>query len=324
MDQVIFTKKHKTYLLIIFFLILATALGLTWWFYIRIPPLIGIVSGNGRLEATQIDIATKFQGRVAEILFDEGDMVKAGQIVARIDTESLKARLREAEAMVNKAEKERAYAAALLSQRESECLLKKKNLIRYERLYKDGIISLEKLDEARTEVEISIATCDAAEAKIANAEASIKSAIAVTERLKTDIEDCILKAPHDSRVQYRLAEPGEVLPSGGKILTTIDLKDIYMTIFLPEVAAGKVQIGADARISIDAFPDRVFAAKVSFIASKAQFTPKEVETRTQRQKLSFRVKINLVNGDNLPAKPGMPGVAYIRLDDTVSWPEQLK
>lgn len=319
-----FTKKHKTHLLIIFFLIFTTALGLTWWFYIRIPPLTGIVSGNGRLEATQIDIATKFQGRVAEVLFDEGDMVKAGEIVARIDTESLEARLREAEAMVNKAEKERVYAAALLVQRESECDLKKKKLLRYERLYTDGIISLDKLDEARTETEISTAACDAAKAQIANAEASIKSAISVTERLKTDIDDCILKAPRDSRVQYRLAEPGEVLPSGGKILTTIDLDNIYMTIFLPEIQAGKVRIGTNARIMLDAFPDRAFAAKVSFIASKAQFTPKEVETRSERQKLSFRVKINLVNGDDLPAKPGMPGNAYVKIDNSTGWPEHLK
>ena len=88
------SKKQKTYFLIIFLIITATVLVLTWFYYIRIPPLKGIVSGNGRLEATQIDIATKFQGRVSEILFDEGDMVKAGEIVARIDTESLEARLR--------------------------------------------------------------------------------------------------------------------------------------------------------------------------------------------------------------------------------------
>ncbi len=318
------SKKQKTYFLILSLIILLAALTLIWWSYIRVPPLMGIVSGNGRLEATEIEIATKFQGRVAEILFDEGDMVKAGEIVARIDTESLEAQLREAQAMVNKAEKERAYAAALLSQRESECDLKRKKLVRYERLYKDGIVSLDKLDEARTEVEIAAASCDAAKARIANAEASVKSAVSVTERLKSDIEDCILKAPRDSRVQYRLAEPGEVLPSGGKILTTIDLDDIYMTIFLPETEAGKVRIGSDARITLDAFPERAFAAKVSFVASKAQFTPKEVETRTERQKLSFRVKVNLINRDDLPAKPGMPGNAYVITGNSTDWPEHLK
>lgn len=317
-------RNTKTHLLIIFLLILAASVAFAWFNYFRIPPLMGIVSANGRLEATQIDIATKFQGRIAEILFDEGDMVKAGEIVARIDTESLEAQLREAQAMVNKAEKERAYAEALLAQRESECDLKKKKLARYEKLYKDGIVSLDKLDEATTEVEIATASCDAAKAQIENAEASVKSAISVTERLKSDIEDCILKAPRDSRVQYRLAEPGEVLPSGGKILTTIDLNDIYMTIFLPETEAGKVRIGSDARIKLDAFPHRAFAAKVSFIASKAQFTPKEVETRTERQKLSFRVKINLVDAGDLSAKPGMPGNAYVRIDKLANWPEHLK
>lgn len=306
-------------------LLLILIAGAAYWFYnMNSSDEQAIASANGRLEATQIDIATKFQGRVAEILFDEGDVVKAGEIVARIDTQSLEAQLREAEAMVNKAQKERAYAQAVLVEKESECDLKKKNLARSERLYRDGIIAQEKLDEARAEVEIAMASCDAARAQIANAEASIKSAVSVTERIKSDIADCILKAPRDGRVQYRLAEPGEVLPQGGKVLTTIDLNDVYMTVFLPETAAGRVNIGSDARIVLDAFPDQSYMARVSFVASEAQFTPKEVETRTERQKLSFRVKVNLINNSNLPAKPGMPGEAYIRVDDSADWPQELK
>jgi len=306
-------------------LILVLIAGAAYWFYnMNGSDEQAITSANGRLEATQIDIATKFQGRVAEILFDEGDVVTVGEVVARMDTQSLEAQQREAESMVNKAEKDRSYAQALLVQRESECDLKKKNLARSERLFRDGIIAQEKLDEARAEVEIAMASCDAARAQIAKAEASIKSAVSVNERIKSDIADCILKAPRDGRVQYRLAEPGEVIPQGGKVLTTIDLNDVYMTVFLPETAAGRVKIGSDARIVLDAFPDEVYKAKVSFVASEAQFTPKEVETRTERQKLSFRVKVNLINNSSVPAKPGMPGEAYIRLDDSADWPQELK
>lgn len=316
--------NEKKYSFVILLIVLISILALLWFYKFREDDSDHIVSGNGRLEATEIDIATKFQGRVAEILFDEGDLVKAGEVVARIDTQSLEAQLREALAMVNKAEKERAYAEALLSQKESECDLKRKKLARYEKLFKDGIVSEDKLDEAKTEVKISAAACDAAKARIDNADASVKSAVSVTERLKSDIEDCILKAPRDSRVQYRLAEPGEVLPQGGKVLTTIDLDDIYMTIFLPEVEAGKVRIGAEARIVLDAFAEDAFGAKVTYIASKAQFTPKEVETKTERQKLSFRVKVNLTETDSLPAKPGMPGNAYILTDKSAGWPEHLQ
>lgn len=308
--------------------LLITLIGITiysvYWFYFKPQPFQGIVSGNGRLEATEIDIATKFYGRIAEILVDEGDSVDADQVLAKMDTETLNAQLHEANAMELKAFKQRSYALAIVVQRESECELAKKNLTRSERLYKDGIIPKAKLDQDKVAYKVTIALCDAAKAEVENAEASIEGAKARIHRIKTDIEDCILKAPRNGRVQYRLAEPGEVLPAGGKVLTIIDLNDIYMTIFLPSMDAAKIPVGAEARIVLDALVDHPLSARVSFVASKAQFTPKEVETRTERQKLVFRVKVNVTDNNNPILKPGIPGTTYIRLSDSIEWPEHLK
>jgi HlyD family secretion protein len=159
--------------------------------------------------------------------------------------------------------------------------------------------------------------------KVAEAEAAIEAAIAQTERLKTEIDDCVLRTYCNGRVQTRLAEPGEVLPAGGKVLTVIALDDMYMHVFLPESTAGIVAIGAEAKVVLDAFPDHPFPAKVTFVAEKAQFTPKEVEATEERQKLVFRVKVRIDARDDPRLKPGMPAVAYIRLTPDAEWPATL-
>ena len=203
----------------------------------------------------------------------------------------------------------------------------RKNLSRAEKLYEKGIISSQKLDQEMATYDVSESRCDAARANVATAEASIEAAVAQTERLKSDINDSVLKSPISGRVQYRLAEPGEVLAAGGKLLTIIDLTDVYMTVFLSSKDAGRLAIGAQSRIIFDAAPEYAIPASVFYISSKAQFTPKEVETLNERQKLVFRVKVRVAPDILKEYEPlvkiGVPGVAYIRLDSDLPWPEFL-
>jgi len=308
-------------------LVVAIAAGAVWWGSQRSSLPAGFASGNGRIEATEIDIAAKIQGRIAEVLVDEGDTVEAGQILARMDTKVLEAQLREAEAEVKKAEQASAAAAALMEQRAAECDLAETELKRSEKLFREGGISRERLDQDRTRVESARAACAQARAQFEREKAGINGAIAQVERLKADLEDSILTAPRRGRVLYRLAEPGEVLPAGGKVLTIVDVTDVYMTFFLPETVAGKVAIGAEARIVLDAAPDLVIPASISFVSPRAQFTPKEVETRTEREKLVFRIKAQidpeLLKKHEPKVKTGIPGVAYVRLDPRAEWPEHL-
>jgi HlyD family secretion protein len=277
-------------------LVIAGVGGWFAWEYLQQAELPeGFASGNGRIEATEFDIATKLPGRLAEVLAREGDMVESGQVAGRMDTKSQEARLKVAEAQVEQARRERDQAAAIIRQRESECALAEKELKRSRSLYKKdrGAISLEKLEQDAVALEVAKAVCVAAEAKHANAEALM-----------------------------------EVLPAGGKVLTVLNLTDVYMTIFLPTGQAGRVAIGADARIIFDAAPDLVIPATVSFVSPRAQFTPKQVETRTEREKLMFRIKVRiaseLLEQHIEKVKTGIPGVAYVRLDQTEKWPEYLK
>ncbi len=308
--------------------IVAGAAGYTWKRNQEPALPQGFTSGNGRIEATEVDITTKFGGRIERVMVKEGNRVELNQSLVRIDTKELDAQLRRAEAEVRRARQERNFAVAVIEQRKSELSLARKDLERSEGLYENDSISLEQLQRDETAVQTAKATLAAARAQLSNAEAAIEAAIANTELLKVQIDDSILKAPINGRVLYRLAEPGEVLPAGGKVLSVLDPLDVYMTIFLPTQQAARLAVGADSRVLLDGIPDTVIPAKVSFVAPRAQFTPKEVETRTEREKLMFRIKVQLdatfLAAHAEVAKTGVPGVAYIRLDPNAPWPVALR
>lgn len=287
----------------------------------------GIASGNGRLEATEVDITTKFPGRLAEIHVREGDDVTAGQVLARMDMREIEAELRQAEAQVTQVQNQRAAAQAVIAQRRSEVALAEKNLARSRELYENRNIPIEQLQRSETALQVAQAASAAAVAELAHAEAAIEAARARVESVRTRLDDSELKAPLGGRVLYRLAEPGEVLPAGGKVVTVLDVTDASMTIFLPTLQAGRLSIKDEARIVLDAIPEYVIPATVSFVSPEAQFTPKEVETRTEREKLMFRVKVRiepeLLAEHGAFVKTGVPGIAYVRLGPDVDWPESL-
>jgi HlyD family secretion protein len=289
----------------------------------------GFAMSNGRIEATEVDVATKLAGRLADIRVREGDRVEAGQVVAVLDTDALAAQQRQARAELRHARQEREHALAIVEQRRSELDFARRDLDRLQRLSgSDQFVSEEQLDQARTRLRTAEAALRASQVQVAAAEAAIESAQASIERVEVDIADSTLKAPRDGRVLYRLAEPGEVLGVGGKILTLLDLTDVYMVIFLPAPAAGRIPLGAQARILLDAAPEYVVPAEVSFVAPRAQFTPKQVETQDVRESLAFRVKVRidpeLLARYEALVKTGLPGVAYVQVRPEAPWPEHLQ
>ena len=310
-------------------LVLLAGGGFVLWKSLQVeglPP--GFAAGNGRIEATEVDVATKAPGRVEAVLAKEGDMVEAGQVLAQMDAAVLRAVLHEAEAGQRQAEDERNVSIAIAKQREAEHALAQKERDRALRLVKESAISQQQVDADVTKVQTTKAVYEAAKAQITSAEAAIELAAAKIAKVKVDIADTILKSPCGGRVEYKLVEPGEVIAAGGKVVTLLDITDVYMTFFLPTAQAGKVAIGADARIVLDALPGLPIPAKVSFVSPTAQFTPKEVETRTEREKLMFRVKVKvdpeLLKHYAERVKTGLPGMGYVQIDATAAWPEALK
>ncbi|BAZ92513.1 secretion protein [Thiohalobacter thiocyanaticus] len=309
-------------------LILAVA-GLAAWYLLPDGDALPahIASGNGRIEATEVDIATRLPGRLESFSVREGDLVETGQLLAVMDTDELQARLAAGEANLHQAEQTRHLAEAVVAQRESERRYAYSELARMQTLVERGHASREQLDRARTAAETTDAALQAARAQVASADAGIEAAREAIHQIQTNIDDSRLTTPVGGRVLYRLAEPGEVLAAGGKVATVLDVTDVYMTIFLPTAQAGRVRVGSDARITLDALPDYVVPAEVSFVAAEAQFTPKSVETRSEREKLMFRVRVR-INPDLLKTyrdrvKTGVPGEAYVRLDESQPWPDSL-
>lgn len=309
--------------------VLAAISGAVAWHYLREPEQpAGIASGNGRLEATEVNVTTRFPGRLAEVSVREGDRVASGQVLGHMDVREMEAELRQAEALVTQAHRQSSAARAVIAQRKSEVMLSEKNLDRARELYENQNIPIEQLQRAETAVQTARAARAAAEAELALAEAGIEAAKARVDSVASRIDDAALRTPIDGRVLYRLAEPGEVLAAGGRVLTVLDLSDVFMTIFLPTAQAGRVRVGDEARIVLDAMPEHVVPAVVSFVSPEAQFTPKEVETRTEREKLMFRVKVRVdprvLATDPAIAKAGLPGIGYVRLGADVAWPGQLQ
>ena len=287
----------------------------------------GIFSINGRVEATQVDIATKVPGRVIELIPKEGDMVSPGEVVARLDKAELEAQLQQGQAVAVLARRTLAKAQADVESRKAELLFAQQEFERAAALVEKRITPVEKYDQRKQALESAKSTLTASHEGVNQAEAAVKAADAQVARLQSLFNDTTIVSPVRGRVQYRLIEPGAVLPAGGRIATVINLSDVYMTIFLPASVAGRLKIGDEARAVVDSRPGYVFPGHVSFVSPESQFTPKTVETKWEREQLYFRAKLQApldsLKGIEEEVKAGLRGVGYVRVDPAAEWPARL-
>ncbi|HEY9038970.1 MAG TPA: HlyD family efflux transporter periplasmic adaptor subunit [Roseovarius sp.] len=337
-------------------ILVAAIAGYFGWAQLQAPDLPdGFAAANGRIEATEIDIAALTGGRIAEITAAEGDFVKQGDVLVQIDVVQLNAQRRQAEAQLRRAEIGVETAGALVAQAEAQeraadaavdqaqavADAAAQRYARSARLVDSNTISQQVMDDdlARDrQAKAGVASAEAskaaaqagvssAKAQVVDAEAAIEAAEASIDVITATIDDATLTAPRDGRIQYLIAQEGEIVGSGGRILSLVDLGDVYMTVFLPTSQAGRVQAGAEVRLVMDAAQELVIPATVSYVADVAQFTPKTVETADEREKLMFRVRARIEpellirHIDHV--KTGLPGMAYIRLDKNAEWPESL-
>jgi HlyD family secretion protein len=288
----------------------------------------GIASGNGRIEAKLVDATAKEPLRVKEVLVEEGDLVRPGQVLVRLDAVTLESQLAEAKASVAAAKEQVAVANATIVRQKSQIELAKIEAQRSKNLLEQNAGSQREYDVRRTSVETTTAALAEAQARLQSANEEVAVAEAKVATIQSRIDDATLTSPVLGRVLYRLAEPGEVLGPGGKALTIVNLDDVYMEIFLPAEQASRVKIGAESRLTVDYEPNRSAIGFVSFVSPEAQFTPKEVETKSEREKLMFRVKVQLpkalVSRYVEHLKTGVRGVGYVKLDDSAVWPEWLQ
>lgn len=289
------------------------------------PP--DIVKSNGRIEATQVDVSSKYPGRLAEVSVKEGDEVTAGQVIGRVASPEYEAQLRAAQAQVLKARQALAEANALIAQRVSDQKLARTDADRGKELVAKSYLSQQVYDQRVTRSEVADAALRAAEAQRDQAEFAIRASEADAEQIKAILVDLVLLAPRSGRVQYQLARTGEVVGAGTRVITILDLSDVYMTIYLPAAKAAMLALGDEARIILDPMPQYVIPATVGFVAADAQFTPKTVETAEEREKLVFRIKLQVdpkvLAKYHRHVKTGVRGLGFVRTSPDAKWPDTL-
>ena len=313
---------------ILIVVIAVAVLGVAWYVYksyqrrqeLEHPKFY---SGNGRLEATEVYVSSKLAGRIDKVFVKEGDLVKIGDKLVQMQTNTLEAQKAATIAQIKVSEGELAMAKATVKQKESALAGAEQEFKRQTTLLANKATSQQHYDNAETAYKSALANLEYAKANIITAEGNIEVQKAELKRIEADIQDSLLVATRDGRIQYLLAHEGEVLASGGRAMNLVDLTDAYMTFFLPTNIAGKVKMGSEVKLVFDAAPQYPIDAKVTFIDPVAQFTPKSVETKVEREKLMFRVKAN-INADLLRkyihnVKTGLPGVAWVKVDPEADW-----
>jgi len=293
----------------------------------------GVIRASGYVEATEVRVSTKVRGTLVERPVDEGDRVTRGQLLGRIDTVDLDLELRTAQAEMEQAraeltlmqagyrKEEIGQAEAQVAALEAELAQATKNLDRMQALMQAGPGTVEARDDALGRRDAAAARLEGAREQlrklragyrreeIAAARARLEAAQARSAQLEQQIKDAAIVSPTDGMVTEKGSEAGELLQAGALIVVVTDLDHAWLNVFIPGPDLGRVRLGQPARVLTDGGEER--AGRVMFIASQAEFTPKNVQTRDERVKLVYRVKIGLDNDDGL-FKPGMPAEAILQ------------
>ena len=310
-------------------IVLAVLVGGGWLIHrqeqLGAPPA-GLARSNGRLELERIDVATLYPGRVKAVFAEEGDEVRAGDVLAELSSDTASSRVEAAKAQKQRVQETAARANAEIKAYEQRLHVAQLELDNAHAMRRSELISDSELRKRRAERDSAAASVAAATAAHAEAQAAISAAQAQMSEAASANDDMLIRSPIDGRVEYKIADVGNVLAAGGKVVSLLDPADASMNIFLPAPQVAQLKLGDEARIVLDSI-DAVFPARISYVASDAQFTPKNVETVNERAKLMFKVKLKVPSATALQykglLKGGMTGNGYVRVNEQAQWPADL-
>lgn len=251
----------------------------------------GEISASGTIEITEVEVSSKLAGRIEKLLVDEGDSVLKDQVLIELENNELEAQLKQAQA---------AYQVSLaqLAQSKSNSENLKTNLERTRQLFKAGSATQQQLDDQETKYQM-------AKDQLTSSTHLTEQNKATIELIQVYIDNSVIRSPINGLVLSKNTEIGEVVSPGSSLLTLGDLSHPWVKIYIKETDLGKVKLGQKAQVKIDTYPDKVFEGKVTYISSQAEFTPKNIQTKEERVKLVFGIKVSLDNPLQI-LKPGMP------------------
>jgi len=289
-----------------FVIIAVAAFIAVWWLFFRVTPLPeGLVQANGRIEGDHYTVAGKIAGKIIELKAREGDEVKKGQVLAKLDDAQINAKVSQAQEGLVVAEA--LCRAAEVSEQQS-----RHDQTRLQNLQHKNSASKQAAEQATSAWKVAKERLAAAKAQCGVSTAALQEVLSLKD-------DLTIRAPAKGVITTRIVDEGEVVAAGSPLLDIVDLDRLYLKVYVPEKQIGKVRLGLPARIYSDAFPDKPFPATVRYIASRAEFTPKEVQTPDERVKLVYAVKLYLTENAEHQLTPGLPADAVIRWKESVEW-----
>ncbi len=295
-----------------------------------------VITASGTIEAIEVDVASKVAGQILELAVDEGARVKSGDLLAAVDHATADIQLRQAEAGVRLADAQLALlvkgsrsedirqAEAALEQAQATLKVASDDARRMRELVLTGSVTPKQREDADARLTVAEAQQKSAAETLSKvrrlarpeeiqaAEARSAQARAAADLLAKTIADCTITAPAGGIVTHKAVEAGELVTPGSTIVTLTELDSVYVMIYLTEMEMGRVRLGDGVEVRIDAFSNRVFPGKVTYISPEAEFTPKNVQTKEDRVKLVFGIKVEIENKDGF-LKPGLPADALIRV-----------
>jgi HlyD family secretion protein len=280
-------------MLVILFIVILSIVGK------KEPEELLFISGSGTIEVTEIEIGSKNSGRVEKLWVDEGEEVDSGKVLVELDHKELDAQLAQTKASVN-------VAKTRVDQAKSEWENVGINLKRIRELYKAGSVTKKELDDLETKYKLASDQYKLVSHQYEQSKAAV-------ELIKAQLENTIIKSPIKGVVLEKNTNPGEVVFPGISLLTLADLSTVWLKIYIKEDQLGWVKLGQKAEVKVDSYPEKTFRGKVVHISDKAEFTPKDIQTKEERVKLVFGVKISLENPEQ-ELKPGMPADAQISIE----------
>jgi HlyD family secretion protein len=293
------------------------------YFLLQPEPQPGqLVYGSGRIEADEVRIAPEVPGRLVENRRREGEAVRAGELIARIDPVDFELQAGQASAQLAASRTSASQIDAQTHLARHHVETSRSDLARYETLRGKGWVTVPQLDTRRNAYmaatsQVSVLRQQRAQAD-AQSEVAARSLALARERLaRTRIH-----APISGRVLERLAEPGEVVAAGQPVAIIANLSQVRLKLFVTEADLGRLRLGAPARIRVDAFPERTFDARIAQVDAQAQFTPRDVHMKDERVRTVYGVTLEAANPQGL-LKPGMPADAWILWDAPRGWPALL-
>lgn len=282
----------------------------------------GLLYGNGRIEGTEVTVASEVAARVLESALVEGAGVRAGEMLVRLDEADIKTQLARAQAERSAALRERDRLQRDLRTAEHHLKNARTDDARYATLARDGTIPVQRREQAANVLAEAEGRVEALTTAMIQASSRIEAMDKTVQLAQSQLEKTVITAPLTATVLTKSIEAGELAMPGRSIATLVDLTRVELKIYIPEKDIGKVRLGNEARVRTDAFADRYVAARVSRVDQEAQFTPRDIHVPDERTRLVFGVTLELDNPQG-QLKPGMPADAWLRWDPALAWPDPL-